>query len=99
MAMAMITPLILTLTTTTAEENILTNAKLIQVFPYLEKGSSLTGKFTMLFNGTNQVEFNNEGVWHDLIGDSAWDSNGDNISVSSVKIKNPCTFTLILDTQ
>ena len=97
--MAMITPLILTLTTTTTEENILTNPKLVQVFPYLAKGSKLTGKFTMVFNSANQIEFNNEGIYHDLVGDSCWTSLGDSISVSSVKIKTPCTYTLILDTE
>lgn len=93
----MITPLVLTITTTTAEEDILTNPKLIEIFPYLEYGSSLSGKLTLFFEGENQVCFNNEKTWQNIISSSVWDSNGDVISISSLKIKIPCTFTLMLD--
>ena len=92
----MIYPLVLKLTTTTIEEDILQNTTIVDLFPYLGNGASLNGEFTFIFNSANEIMFDNNGIWMPLIADSIWDSDGIVQSFESIKIKNPCTFTFIM---
>ena len=92
-----LSPINFSITTTQPNEEIITNDAIAKIFPYVLEGSSLTGKMTFFFPSDNAIEFNNSGVFQGLVMQSIWSSNDNVISVNSVKIKNPCTFTLSID--
>lgn len=92
-----LSPINFSITTTQPNEEIITNDAIAKIFPYVLEGSFLTGKMTFFFPSDNAIEFNNSGVFQGLIAGTVWSSNENVISVNSIKIKNPCTFTLSID--
>ena len=92
-----LSPINFSITTTQPNEEIIKNDAIAKIFPHVLEGSSLTGKMTFFFNGSNLIEFNNSGILQGLIASTVWSSNENIISVNSIKIKNPCTFTLSID--
>ena len=95
--MALTSPIVLKLTTSTAKEDLFENQELIKVFPYLSNGGSLSGKLTLFFNGDNKVMLNNDGLFQNIIEETVWDSGGDIININSIKIEKPATLTMYLD--
>lgn len=95
--MAIMNPLILRLETNAPNEDLLSNSQLLDIFPHLTYAPNLAGKITLFFNRANQIEFNNDGMLYDLIADAVWTSGDNQISVSSIKIKEPCVLTMMLE--
>ena len=93
----LLSPINFSITTTQPVEEVITNASIAKIFPYVLEGSFLTGKMTFFFPSDNAIEFNNSGILQGLIANTVWSSNENVISVNSIKIKNPCTFTLSID--
>ena len=91
-------PLTIELTTTTSDEEVLENVVLKEYLPVLEDYPVLACKLTLVFNGNNKVSINNE-KYQSLLMDTVWDSDGVKLSISSLKIKNPCTFTMIINQE
>ena len=93
----LLSPINFSITTTQPDEEVITNASIARIFPQVLEGSSLTGKMTFFFNGDNLIEFNNSGILQGLLASTVWSSNDNVISVNSIKIHTPCTFTLSID--
>ena len=93
----LLSPINFSITTTQPDEEVITNASFAWIFPQVLNGSSLTGKMTFFFNGDNLIELNNSGILQGLLASTVWSSNDNVISVNSIKIHTPCTFTLSID--
>lgn len=91
-------PLTIELTTTTSDEEVLENVVLKEYLPVLEDYPVLACKLTLVFNGNNKVSINNE-KYQSLLMNTVWDSDGVKLSINSLKIKNPCTFTMIINQE
>lgn len=83
--------------TVKASENILENKTLKDKLPFkLKSGSVLNTRLSIIATIENQVQFNKDGIWQDMVKGTVWDSFGQTIKTSDIRMKNADTITVCI---